>query len=136
MLLLLLQLQPKAATVAVVQQRLPDPTIQSHTFFYECNPCSYAAEAHLHIAQLPSCDGVSLVSLPSCSVSVRDALQVLVPMIAYVAAPASGAHFNPIVTFAFMATGILVRQLYKLHLTTSMWQQFEIVCNDETRLCA
>ncbi|KAL3162086.1 hypothetical protein ABBQ38_009151 [Trebouxia sp. C0009 RCD-2024] len=32
---------------------------------------------------------------------------VLVPMIAYVAAPASGAHFNPIVTFAFMATGIL-----------------------------
>lgn len=30
-------------------------------------------------------------------------------MIAYVAAPASGAHFNPIVTFAFMATGILVR---------------------------
>ena len=44
-------------------------------------------------------------------VNVRRSLQVLVPMIAYVAAPASGAHFNPIVTFAFMATGILVRAL-------------------------
>ena len=29
-------------------------------------------------------------------------------MIAYVGAPASGAHFNPIVTFAFMVTGIQV----------------------------
>lgn len=44
-------------------------------------------------------------------VIVSHSLQVLVPMIAYVAAPASGAHFNPIVTFAFMATGILVRSL-------------------------
>ena len=34
--------------------------------------------------------------------------QVLVPLIAYVGAPASGAHFNPIVTFSFMATGIMV----------------------------
>lgn len=32
---------------------------------------------------------------------------VLVPLIAYVGAPASGAHFNPIVTFSFMATGIM-----------------------------
>ena len=51
---------------------------------------------------------------PSCVRSSAGllCLQVLVPMIAYVAAPASGAHFNPIVTFAFMATGILVRLLH------------------------
>ena len=34
--------------------------------------------------------------------------QVLVPLIAYVGAPASGAHFNPIITFSFMITGIMV----------------------------
>ena len=34
--------------------------------------------------------------------------QVLVPLIAYVGAPASGAHFNPIITFSFMMTGIMV----------------------------
>lgn len=51
-------------------------------------------------------------------VSLRPSLQVLVPMIAYVAAPASGAHFNPIVTFAFMATGILVRQLLHLEVAS------------------
>ena len=63
-------------------------------------------------------DGVQL-SLSSCAVA-NDwlSLQVLVPMIAYVAAPASGAHFNPIVTFAFMATGILVSCL---HVTMSTW---------------
>ncbi|DBA86464.1 hypothetical protein WJX79_005209 [Trebouxia sp. C0005] len=32
---------------------------------------------------------------------------VLVPLIAYVGAPASGAHFNPIITFSFMITGIM-----------------------------
>ena len=37
-------------------------------------------------------------------------VQVLVPLIAYVGAPASGAHFNPIVTFAFMVSGIQVTQ--------------------------
>ena len=35
-------------------------------------------------------------------------VQVLVPLIAYVGAPASGAHFNPIITFSFMITGIMV----------------------------
>ena len=41
------------------------------------------------------------VGLPMCP-------QVLVPLIAYVGAPASGAHFNPIVTFSFMVTGVQV----------------------------
>lgn len=35
-------------------------------------------------------------------------VQVLVPLIAYVGAPASGAHFNPIITFSFVITGIMV----------------------------
>lgn len=60
-------------------------------------------------------------------VNVSRPLQVLVPMIAYVAAPASGAHFNPIVTFAFMATGILVRLLCCLHVRMSTWQHWEMI---------
>ncbi len=42
----------------------------------------------------------------ACHVGV--CVQVLVPLIAYVGAPASGAHFNPIITFSFMVTGIMV----------------------------
>ena len=43
-----------------------------------------------------------------CFIRSASVVQVLVPMIAYVGAPASGAHFNPIVTFAFMITGLQV----------------------------
>lgn len=76
-----------------------------------------------HVARLHVNQAVSDVQTVWC-------LQVLVPMIAYVAAPASGAHFNPIVTFAFMATGILVSGYgFEAYLSWSL-------CDDVQPSCA
>ncbi len=72
------------------------------------------------------------LSQPPCSTNHMSStvwlMQVLVPLIAYVGAPASGAHFNPIITFSFMITGIQVMTaLPRLTLTHQLEKSLRVV---------